>query len=83
MVQRAIVGFHVDAEGEWVAELACGHRQHVRHRPPFFPRPWILEAEGRRQRIGTPLDCRLCDQSAPPTEAGGSSHDSRVDPATR
>ena len=61
-VQRAIVGFHQDDEGEWVAELACGHQQHVRHRPPLFPEPWVLEPEGREGRVGTPLDCRLCDQ---------------------
>ena len=61
-MQRAIVGFHQDDEGDWVAELVCGHRQHVRHRPPFFPQPWVLEPEGREERIGTPLECRLCDQ---------------------
>jgi uncharacterized protein DUF3565 len=61
-VQRAIVGFHQDDQGEWVAELACGHERHVRHRPPLFPERWVLEAEGRRERIRTPLDCRLCDQ---------------------
>jgi hypothetical protein len=61
-VQRAIVGFDQDDEGDWVAELVCGHRQHVRHRPPFFPHPWVLEPEGREERIGTPLECRLCDQ---------------------
>ncbi|HEY7016940.1 MAG TPA: DUF3565 domain-containing protein [Gaiellaceae bacterium] len=65
-MQQAIVGFHQDAEGEWVAELACGHRRHVRHRPPLFPEPWVLEPEGRRERLGTPLECRLCDD-----EAGG------------
>jgi Protein of unknown function (DUF3565) len=70
-VERAIVGFHLDAQGEWVAELACGHRQHVRHRPPFYPRPWVLEAETRQQRLGAPLECRLCDQDVPATEAGG------------
>ena len=64
-MQRAIVAFQRDGEGEWVAELACGHRQHVRHQPPFFPRPWVLESEGREKRLGTPLDCRLCDQGVP------------------
>jgi hypothetical protein len=61
-VQRAIVGFHQDAGGDWVAELACGHERHVRHRPPFFPAPWVLVAEARRERLGTPLDCGRCDQ---------------------
>lgn len=72
-MQRTIVAFELDERGEWVAELACGHRRHVRHRPPFFPQPWILEAEGREERLGTPLDCRLCDQDTPAqaAEAGG------------
>ena len=65
-VQRAIVGFHQDDEGEWVAELVCGHQQHVRHRPPFFPEPWVLEPEGRDERVGAPLECLLCEQGGEP-----------------
>ena len=61
-MQRAIVAFHQDDAGEWVAELECGHSRHVRHRPPLFAEPWVLEASGRQDRIGTPLDCGLCDQ---------------------
>jgi hypothetical protein len=68
-VQRAIVGYQQDADGDWVAELACGHRRHVRHRPPIFPHEWILDEEGRQERLGTPLDCLLCDQEQ--LEAGG------------
>jgi len=56
-----MVGFHLDDHGDWVAELACGHRQHVRHRPPFQERPWVITEPGRRGRIGQPLDCPLCD----------------------
>jgi len=41
-VQRAIDGFHQDEVGDWVAELRCGHGQHVRHHPPFWVRPWVL-----------------------------------------
>ena len=59
-VERAIVGYHRDEHGDWVAELACGHQQHVRHQPPFQLRPWVVEREGRRGRLGTPLECRLC-----------------------
>ena len=33
-MQQAIIGFHLDEEQHWVAELACGHGQHVRHTPP-------------------------------------------------
>lgn len=63
-VQRAIVGFHQDAHGEWIAELECGHRRHVRHRPPFELRPWVVDAEERRARLGTTIACGLCEQEA-------------------
>jgi Protein of unknown function (DUF3565) len=59
---RKIVGFHEDEESHWVAELDCGHDQHTRHDPPFFPRPWVLTAAGRTARIGTCLDCVRCDR---------------------
>jgi tellurite methyltransferase len=59
---RAMRGFHEDQEGHWVAELSCGHSQHVRHQPPFTLRPWTLTAEGRVERIGQQLDCVLCDR---------------------
>ena len=39
-MQRKITGFHLDEEGHWVAELECGHNQHVRHDPPYVERPW-------------------------------------------
>jgi hypothetical protein len=60
-MKRRIVGFHTDAEGDWVAELECGHGQHVRHSPPFAERPWVLTAEGRASRIVEVLDCSACD----------------------
>jgi tellurite resistance-related uncharacterized protein len=65
-MNRAIIGFHRDDDGEWVAELACGHGQHVRHRPPFQLRPWVLDAEGRQSRIGSLLACPLCDRAELP-----------------
>ncbi len=61
-MQRAIAGFHRDDEGHWVAELACGHNQHVRHKPPFIERPWVTTEAGRAAHIGTLLDCKLCDE---------------------
>ena len=61
-MQRAIVGFHLDDEGHWVADLACGHGQHVRHDPPWQNRPWTLTPQGRARMMGRPLNCRLCDQ---------------------
>lgn len=61
-MERRIVGFHTDAESDWVAELDCGHNQHVRHRPPFQLRPWVLHETGRAARLGTSLDCPLCER---------------------
>ena len=57
----AIVGFHQDEHDDWVADLACGHAQHVRHRPPWTLRPWVIEEEGRRQHLGSTLMCKKCD----------------------
>ncbi len=66
-----MVAFHADSEGEWVAELSCGHERHVRHRPPFEPRSWVLEAAGRAGRIGTPLACHLCGDAGDAGDVGG------------
>ncbi|HXS08646.1 MAG TPA: DUF3565 domain-containing protein [Candidatus Krumholzibacteria bacterium] len=68
-MQRSIVGYHIDEENHWVAELACGHFQHVRHNPPLSQRPWVLTEEGRARMIGTLLDCTKCDSGAPPDVA--------------
>jgi uncharacterized protein (DUF488 family) len=55
-----IVGYHQDEEKNWVAELSCGHRQHVRHRPPFIERPWVLTETGRAGKIGHAIACAEC-----------------------
>ncbi|MEX0607285.1 MAG: DUF3565 domain-containing protein [Halofilum sp. (in: g-proteobacteria)] len=60
-MRRRIVGLHQDEEGDWVAELECGHTQHVRHRPPWFSRPWTTSTECREPAVGTTLECPLCD----------------------
>jgi hypothetical protein len=65
-VRRPISGFHRDDERHWVAELACGHFQHVRHNPPWVNRPWVTTAEGRETALGRMLECRKCDAGAPP-----------------
>jgi hypothetical protein len=67
MAWRAIVGFHRDEESHWVADLECGHSQHVRHDPPWQVRPWVISVEGRTERLGTTLDCVKCDSSIPRT----------------
>lgn len=63
MAARRIVGYHQDEERHWVADLECGHSQHVRHEPPMQMRPWVLTDEGRASRLGMTLDCRLCDEA--------------------
>jgi hypothetical protein len=61
-VNQPITGWHLDDEGHWVAELACGHGQHVRHNPPLTFRPWVLEPEGRARFLGYELNCVRCDE---------------------
>ena len=51
-MQQAIIGFHLDEEQHWVAELACGHGQHVRHTPPWQNRPWEMIEQGRKEKHG-------------------------------
>jgi hypothetical protein len=64
-MKRQITGFHQDEERHWVAELECGHGQHVRHDPPWQNRPWVATEEGRRQYLGVELDCKRCDAEGP------------------
>jgi len=64
-MDKAIVGYHLDEEKDWVAELACGHFQHVRHQPPFINRPWVVSLKGRNSMIGHKLACKKCTEGAP------------------
>jgi Protein of unknown function (DUF3565) len=59
-VPRKILGFHQDEHGDWVADLACGHTQHVRHNPPWEERPWVVTLAGRQSRLGWELGCKKC-----------------------
>lgn len=61
-MRRKINGFYQDEQGHWVARLACGHGQHVRHNPPLESRPWVVSVEGRRRRLGVELNCLKCDE---------------------
>ena len=61
MCERKIIGFHQDEQRDWVAELECGHSQHVRHNPPWVNRPWVTTPEGRESRLGAKLICKKCD----------------------
>lgn len=62
-MKRRIVGFHLDEESHWVAELECGHNQHMRHDPPWVRRDWVTTEEGRNAAIGRSLDCAKCEGS--------------------
>jgi len=67
-LERPIVAFAIDAHGDWTAALSCGHRQHVRHKPPFMVREWITTAQGRDGMLGSLLDCVRCDRFEIPEE---------------
>ncbi|KUJ83167.1 DUF3565 domain-containing protein [Microbulbifer flavimaris] len=67
-MQQPITGYHRDEEGHWVAELACGHFQHVRHDPPWQNRPWVITDSGRAGMRGECLECKKCDEGAPPDQ---------------
>jgi len=61
-MKQAIVRFNQDELGDWVAELACGHARHVRHKPPWQNRPWVATEESRKKMIGVVIECTLCDK---------------------
>jgi len=59
-MKQAITGYHKDEHEDWVAELACGHFQHVRNNPPFVNRPWVETLTGRDTMLGHHLHCKKC-----------------------
>ncbi|HEX7670609.1 MAG TPA: DUF3565 domain-containing protein [Polyangiaceae bacterium] len=60
------IGFRQDEQGIWVAELSCGHRQHVRHAPPWQLREWTLTEAGRQGMLGASFDCSYCNMASLP-----------------
>lgn len=64
-MKQSIVGYHKDEEDDWVAQLVCGHFQHVRHQPPFINRPWVITEQGRKAMLGHQLACKKCDLGEP------------------
>jgi hypothetical protein len=59
-IPRKIVDFHMDESRDWVAELECGHQQHVRHDPPWTRRHWVTTPQGRLDHVGRELNCLAC-----------------------
>ena len=65
-MKQRIIGFHEDEHGDWVADLECGHGQHVRHDPPWSQRPWVVTQEGRDTEAGrNVLLCKKCNEESP------------------
>lgn len=64
-MKQPIVGYHRDDANDWVAELDCGHFQHVRHDPPWSNREWVTTKHGRESMLGFELGCKKCDHGEP------------------
>lgn len=62
-MEATIAGFRQDDAGDWIAELSCGHTQHMRHRPPWEVRSWVTTEGGRQGRLGARIECPLCDSA--------------------
>jgi hypothetical protein len=60
---KKIVDFHLDECSDWIAELECGHQQHVRHNPPWTHRHWVTTPQGRFEHLGFELRCLFCPAS--------------------
>jgi hypothetical protein len=65
IVKQAIKSYHQDEESHWVAELNCGHFQHIKHNPLWTSRPWVISEKGRARMLGMQLNCVKCDEVAP------------------
>jgi hypothetical protein len=59
-IPRKIIDFHLDENGDWVAELECGHDQPVSHNPPWTNHRWVTTPQGRLKHLGTELECPAC-----------------------
>lgn len=58
---RRIVAIAVVEAGVCVVTLDCGHRRHVRHRPPFEMHAWVLDEGQRAARVGQAIECGRCE----------------------
>lgn len=59
-IPRKIVDYHLDERLDWVADLDCGHQQHIRHNPPWTNRHWVTTPQGRYEHLGHELPCLVC-----------------------
>lgn len=70
-MKQKITGFHQDEIKHWVADLNCGHTQHVRHDPPWQDRPWVISEHGRAEKMGYELECVECEREADTKDQAG------------
>ena len=56
-IPSRIVDYHLDERFDWIADLECGHQQHVRHNPPWTNRNYT---QGRYEHLGFELRCLVC-----------------------
>lgn len=54
---------------DWIVRLDCGHRRHVRHRPPISSYPWLLDEAARAAKIGETIECQRCARLELPDDA--------------
>lgn len=69
-VSRTILAFEPDEPHAWIARLDCGHRRHIRHRPPLSSYPWILDDVARAAKVGAAIECERCARRELPEGAG-------------
>jgi hypothetical protein len=60
VMTHKIVTFHLDEHSDWVAQLECGHEQHVGHTPLWNYRYWLTTPQGRLEYLGQELNCLEC-----------------------
>lgn len=68
-ILRTLLGFAQDAQGDWIAALDCGHRRHIRHRPPLSSYPWIVDERARAGKLGAEIECERCARGELPDAA--------------
>jgi len=61
MADTKFAGFYQDELLDWVAELECCNCQHIRHKPPWIPRPKVQTPDGRGSQLTQSLNYALCD----------------------
>lgn len=69
VVARRIMAVHDESADSCIVDLDCGHRRHVRDRPPLERYPWVRDAEARAARIGQSIECGRCDARERPSAA--------------